>query len=382
MEPRLEMIAPPVLSTATGLAREEPVSRFSAAIASEREFQPKRNDAPVWDQSREVEAAGGAETGGSLTKNGTKNGTVNGAVNGALNGAVDAAFDAAVAAVPQTETREFHSVPGRTGPGRIGPRGTGPRGTGRRQIALPIFLGVAVVLFAAFLLWRSGRETGSVVMHPVNASVEGGNTAAGAGVPPGVGNSVGGPQVAAAGGSSVTDVSGGQGKSSTSSNGGQGVGYRADRPVPLPKKSAQIPLRSALRSSSSPAGNADGSPAMAKDADAVKNEPDDTEALTPAPLPRRPVDVASGVMEANLVSAPKPSYPKLASLTRTQGNVVMQAVISKYGTVEELHVINGHRLLRGAAKNAVRNWRYRPYKVDGVPVDVATTVSVEFSLHH
>ena len=72
----------------------------------------------------------------------------------------------------------------------------------------------------------------------------------------------------------------------------------------------------------------------------------------------------------------------LASLTRTQGNVVMEAVISKDGTVEQLHVIKGHRLLRGAAKNAVRNWRYRPYKIGGVPVDVATTVSVDFSLHH
>jgi len=104
--------------------------------------------------------------------------------------------------------------------------------------------------------------------------------------------------------------------------------------------------------------------------------------LSSVPLSNRLVNVSSGVMAANLVSAPKPSYPALASLTRMQGNVVMEAVISKDGTVQQLHVIKGHRLLRGAAKNAVRNWRYRPYKVDGVPVDVATTVSVDFSLHH
>ena len=95
-----------------------------------------------------------------------------------------------------------------------------------------------------------------------------------------------------------------------------------------------------------------------------------------------PVDVSSGVMAANLVSAPKPSYPTLASLTRTQGSVVMRAMISKDGSVEHVQVIQGHRLLRGAAKSAVRNWRYRPYKINGVPVDVATTVSVDFSLHH
>jgi TonB family protein len=109
---------------------------------------------------------------------------------------------------------------------------------------------------------------------------------------------------------------------------------------------------------------------------------DDGEGVGSVPLPRRPVDVSAGVMAANLLLAPEPSYPKLATLTRTQGSVVMQAVISKEGTVEEVHVIKGHRLLRGAAKSAVRNWRYRPYKVDGVPVEVATTVSVDFNLHH
>ena len=112
------------------------------------------------------------------------------------------------------------------------------------------------------------------------------------------------------------------------------------------------------------------------------DSPDRTYGLSSAPLSDHLVNVSSGVMAANLLSGPKPSYPKLASLTRTQGNVVMEAVISKNGTVEQLHVIKGPRLLRGAAKNAVRNWRYRPYKRGGVPVDVATTVSVDFSLHH
>lgn len=121
---------------------------------------------------------------------------------------------------------------------------------------------------------------------------------------------------------------------------------------------------------------------MTKDVAEVTESSDDADDSSSVPLPSRLVDVPSGVMAANLLSAPKPSYPTLASLTRMQGNVVMKAVISKVGTVEELHVIKGHRLLRGAAKNAVRNWRYRPYKIDGVPVEVATTVNVEFSLHH
>jgi TonB family protein len=124
---------------------------------------------------------------------------------------------------------------------------------------------------------------------------------------------------------------------------------------------------------------AKGSGEVADPSDNVSDGGEDTNSV---PVSDRPVDVSSGVMAGNLLSAPKPSYPKLATLTRTQGSVVMQAVISKEGAVEELHVIKGHRLLRGAAKNAVRNWRYRPYKVGGVPVEVATTVSVDFSLHH
>jgi protein TonB len=123
------------------------------------------------------------------------------------------------------------------------------------------------------------------------------------------------------------------------------------------------------------------SPVGATDKSEVAPLPVRTYKLSSAPSSNHLVNVSSGVMAANLVSSPKPSYPTLASITRTQGNVVMQAVISKSGTVEHLHVIEGHRLLRGAAKSAVRNWRYRPYKIGGVPVEVATIVSVDFSLH-
>ena len=98
-------------------------------------------------------------------------------------------------------------------------------------------------------------------------------------------------------------------------------------------------------------------------------------------LPRR-VNVSSGVMAASLLSAPEPSYPRLASLTHLQGHVVMQAVISKKGTVENLRVIKGHFLLRNAAEKAVRTWRFRPYLIGGEPVEVATIVSVDFTLPH
>ena len=104
--------------------------------------------------------------------------------------------------------------------------------------------------------------------------------------------------------------------------------------------------------------------------------PDESSVST---LDVQPVNVSSGVMAGNILSAPQPTYPRLASLTRMRGEVVMQAIISKDGTIENVHVIKGHRLLRGAATNAVRTWRYRPYLVDGRPVEVATTVSVDFN---
>ena len=91
------------------------------------------------------------------------------------------------------------------------------------------------------------------------------------------------------------------------------------------------------------------------------------------------VHVSSGVMAGNLLSSKPPVYPKgLAGLFHTEGRVVMQVIVAKNGRVENVHVISGHHMLRGAAKDAVRTWRYRPYSVNGYPVEVATIVSVEF----
>lgn len=90
--------------------------------------------------------------------------------------------------------------------------------------------------------------------------------------------------------------------------------------------------------------------------------------------------ISSGVMAGNLIAAPPPQYPRLARITHTEGPVLLQAVISRSGRVISARVLSGPRLLRGAASNAVRHWRYRPYLVDGRPVDVATVVTVDFRL--
>jgi TonB family protein len=88
--------------------------------------------------------------------------------------------------------------------------------------------------------------------------------------------------------------------------------------------------------------------------------------------------VSSGVMAGNLVSATPPDYPRLAGLLHIEGQVILQAVVSRNGRVVDTHVLRGHRLLRGAAEDAVRRWRYRPYVVNGQATDVATIVTVNF----
>jgi len=86
------------------------------------------------------------------------------------------------------------------------------------------------------------------------------------------------------------------------------------------------------------------------------------------------------MMEGSLIYRVQPSYPALAKATRIQGQVVLHAVISRSGTIESLQVISGHPLLVKAAIDAVRQWRYRPYILNGDPVDVDTEVTVNFVL--
>jgi TonB family protein len=93
-----------------------------------------------------------------------------------------------------------------------------------------------------------------------------------------------------------------------------------------------------------------------------------------------PVNVAPAVMEANLVLSRVPAYPEVAKADRVQGPVVVKAIISKAGTVQDVHVIQGDPLLRSAAAEAIYKWRYRPYLLNGQPVQVATTITVDFKL--
>jgi protein TonB len=90
--------------------------------------------------------------------------------------------------------------------------------------------------------------------------------------------------------------------------------------------------------------------------------------------------VSSGVMQGMLVYKVIPTYPAVAQVTRTSGTVVLQATISRTGTIENLRVVSGPALLRQAALDAVKQWRYRPYLLNGQPVEVETAVNVQFTL--
>jgi protein TonB len=84
--------------------------------------------------------------------------------------------------------------------------------------------------------------------------------------------------------------------------------------------------------------------------------------------------------EGNLIRKVQPTYPALARSARIQGTVMLQAVISKQGTIENLIVLTGHPILVPAAIDAVRQWRYRPYILNNEPVEVETQITVNFSL--
>jgi protein TonB len=92
------------------------------------------------------------------------------------------------------------------------------------------------------------------------------------------------------------------------------------------------------------------------------------------------VSISSGVMAGNLIEKTVPQYPLIAMAARIQGTVVVQATISKAGLIENLRVISGPPLLQQAAVDAVRSWRYKPYFLNGDPVEVETTINIVFNL--
>ena len=96
-------------------------------------------------------------------------------------------------------------------------------------------------------------------------------------------------------------------------------------------------------------------------------------------MPQR-VRISQGVTSGLLLRKLDPVYPTIAREARIQGNVVLKAIIDKEGSIQDLQLVTGHPMLVPAAIQAVKQWRYRPYLLNGQPVEVETTITVIFTL--
>jgi len=102
--------------------------------------------------------------------------------------------------------------------------------------------------------------------------------------------------------------------------------------------------------------------------------------LPPPPKPVEVLRVGGNVMQANLIHQVLPTYPQIAKTAHISGTVVLHAIIAKDGTVQQLQFISGPPLLKMAAMEAVKQWRYKPTLLNTQPVQVDTTISVVFNL--
>jgi periplasmic protein TonB len=105
---------------------------------------------------------------------------------------------------------------------------------------------------------------------------------------------------------------------------------------------------------------------------------------TPVAVPKvatpQRVRVSQGVTQGLLIRKIQPNYPPLARQARIQGSVLLQAEISKDGSIQNLRLISGHPMLAPAAIEAVKQWKYKPYILNGEPVEVETQITVNFTL--
>ncbi len=105
-------------------------------------------------------------------------------------------------------------------------------------------------------------------------------------------------------------------------------------------------------------------------------------AAVPKFIPATPqrVRISAGVTKGMLIRRIEPVYPTLARSARIQGDVVLSAIIDTNGQIQNLQLVSGHPMLVPAAISAVKQWRYKPYLLNGQPVEVETTITVIFTL--
>jgi protein TonB len=98
------------------------------------------------------------------------------------------------------------------------------------------------------------------------------------------------------------------------------------------------------------------------------------------PRPAGALKISQGVSQGLLIKRVQPIYPPNALAMRIQGTVEMEATINKEGNITNLKKISGDPILSRAALEAVKQWRYKPYYLDGQPVDIQTQIAIKFKL--
>jgi len=98
------------------------------------------------------------------------------------------------------------------------------------------------------------------------------------------------------------------------------------------------------------------------------------------PVTPQRIRISQGVTRGLLIQKVEPAYPPLARSARVQGDVVLSAIIDSNGQITNLQLVSGHPMLVPSAIAAVKQWRYKPYLLNGQPVEVETTITVIFSL--
>jgi protein TonB len=95
--------------------------------------------------------------------------------------------------------------------------------------------------------------------------------------------------------------------------------------------------------------------------------------------PIGPKRIISVLSEGQLVNRVEPVYPQIAKISGIQGQVKLHAIIGRDGRIQSLSAVSGHPLLVRAALDAVEQWRYRPYVLNGEAVEVETFITVNFN---
>ena len=105
-----------------------------------------------------------------------------------------------------------------------------------------------------------------------------------------------------------------------------------------------------------------------------------TNALNVQKAPQQTLRISQGVSQGLILKKVQPTYPPQAMQMRLEGRVELQANVSKTGNISGIKQLSGDAILGRAAMEAVRQWKYKPYYLNGEPIEIQTQISVNFKL--